>query len=39
MKCCERILALNSIGDIETEVECVIKNIVDSKKALTAKIM
>lgn len=37
MKCCERILTLNSVGDIETEVECIINNIMDSKKALTAK--
>ncbi len=37
MKCCERILALNSVGDIETEVECIINNIMDGKKALTAK--
>lgn len=37
MKCCERIFALNSVGDIETEVECIINNIMDSKKALTAK--
>lgn len=37
MKCCERILALYSVGDIETEVECIINNIMDSKKALTAK--